>query len=225
MPVAHQIAVLGLHAGGGYLLIALLVALDAVLPIVPAEAAVLGGAALVARGQLELWPLLAATAVGAFAGDLASYRAGRLVGPPVLRRLARPRTRAALDRALGWLTRRGAVVLIAARFVPGGRTASTLAAGLLGLPARLVAGCAAIGAVLWSGYLIALGYAGSRLLPVPPYALAPALALAVFGAASLAGAGWRFRPGGRGPSRRTTVSGPRSQPAPRPGAAPVPGRR
>jgi membrane-associated protein len=216
MPIAHHLALAGLHAGGAYALVALLVALDAVLPVVPAEAAVLGGAALAARGQLGLWPLLAATAVGAFVGDLASYRAGRLVGPWVLKRLSRPRTRAAVDGALAWLARRGPLVLVAARFVPGGRTASTMAAGLVGLRPRLVVAAAAVGGLLWSAYLVSLGYAGGRLLPLPPWLLAPGLALLIFGLATVAGA-IRVRRARRGPSTRVPAPVPLCQPARRGG--------
>src|SRR4051794_14692867 len=107
MPTATQLALFSASAAGAYLLVMLLVAFDAMVPLVPAEAAVLGGAALAAHGRLSVWPLLGATWAGAVAGDLASYRAGRLVGPRVLRRMSRPRTRAAVDRALAWLARRG----------------------------------------------------------------------------------------------------------------------
>jgi membrane-associated protein len=236
MPVASQIALLFAHAWGTYLLIALLVLLDAVLPVVPAEAAVLAGAALAARGQLRVLPLLIATVLGAVAGDLTSYRAGRLLGSPRLRR--RPRALGArgargsgvrLGRAAGWVRRRGGVVLVAARFVPGGRTASTLAAGALGLRARRVAVYAVVGATLWSAYLIALGYAGGRLLDVSPLLLAPALAVAV---ALLTGAigmlVTRLRPAGPGPPTRTPASpGPLRRCAGGtavPTAAPSPGR-
>src|SRR5438045_8666891 len=50
-------------------------------PLVPGETAVPAGAAMAARGDLEPAGVLAATVVGAFGGDLASYAAG-----PVLRR-------------------------------------------------------------------------------------------------------------------------------------------
>src|SRR5882724_2752459 len=113
MSTATQLALFWVPAAGAYLLVTLLAAVDAMVPLVPAEAAVLGGAALAAHGRLGLWPLLAAAWAGAVAGDLASYRAGRLVGPLVLRRLSRPRTLAAVERALAWLARRGAVVLVA----------------------------------------------------------------------------------------------------------------
>ena len=218
MPDAADLALVFVHAWGAYLAIGLLVLLDAVLPVVPAEAAVLAGAALVARGQLRLVPLLVATAAGAFAGDLASYRAGRLLGVSRHSRL-----RPGLARGVGWLRRRGGVVLIAARFVPGGRTASTLAAGMVRLPARRVAVCAAVGGTLWSAYLIGVGYAGGRLLDVPPLVLAVALALAIAGLT--AGAGVLVRRTGRGPSTRTTGCPPPPRPAPRPGPVRPPGTR
>jgi membrane-associated protein len=225
MPDVTQLALLFASAWGAYLVIALLVMADAVLPVVPAEAAVLAGAALAARGQLHIEPLLAATAVGALGGDLVSYRAGRLLASG---RRAR-RSRARLRAAERWLHRSGGAVLVAARFVPGGRTASTLTAGLIGLSVRRVAFCAAIGGMLWSAYLVGVGYAGGRLLDVPPLVLAPVLAVtiavlsAVVGLAVRRVRGRRAAPvtaSDRGPSTRTTGSPMRSQPAPT--AAPVP---
>jgi membrane-associated protein len=173
MPLGTELAA---HPGWAYLLIALLVALDAVLPLVPGEAAVLAGAALAARGDLALAGVFAATAAGAFAGDLTGYGAGRLLGG----RLAHRRRPARwLARARGWLDRRGARVLVVARFVPGGRTAGALAAGVLRVPPRRFAGCVALGAVLWTAYLGGVGYAGGRLVDVPPLLLAGALTVAV----------------------------------------------
>jgi len=51
-------------------------------------------------------------------------------------------------------------VIVTARFVPGGRTATNLTAGTLALPWKRFAIAAGIAALLWSAYVTALGYVG-----------------------------------------------------------------
>ena len=126
---------------------------DAVLPVLPSETTVLAGGVLCSQGALDLGPLLAMAAAGAVAGDLTAVAAGG-------RLPERPRERGRLSRVLGrilagterrvhaGLARHPYVVLLVARFVPGGRTAVTVSAGRSAVPlARLVAPIAAAGLV------------------------------------------------------------------------------
>lgn len=160
MPNIAEIATV---SGWAYALIALLVVADALVPLIPAEAAVISGGALAAAGHLWLPGVLIATAVGAFAGDLLGYAAGRALGERLLGTMLRHRrSRGIVVWAVSWLTRRGPAVVVAARFVPGGRTASTLSAGFVRQPWRGFAVAAAVGATAWSGYAVMLGYAGGR---------------------------------------------------------------
>ncbi|MBE0008195.1 hypothetical protein DXT87_00135 [Arthrobacter sp. AET 35A] len=48
--------------------------------------------------------------------------------------------------------------LIALRFLPAGRTAGVAAAGIANLPLRPFLACAAVGGILWSCWLVMLGY-------------------------------------------------------------------
>src|SRR5262249_43668381 len=92
-------------------------------------------------------------------------------------------------RALGWargqLARRGGVIIIVARFVPGGRTATTFTCGLTRYAWRRFAVYSAIAAVIWALYASLLGYFGGRAFEDRPL-LALILALGIaFGIAGL----------------------------------------
>ena len=67
-----------------------------------------------------------------------------------------------LDWAERQLTQRGGELILVARFVPGGRTAVTLAAGTLAFPWRRFAVFDAIAALIWALYASLLGYFGGR---------------------------------------------------------------
>lgn len=134
-----------------------------------------------ARGELSLEWVIAVAAAGAFVGDNSSYAAGRWLGRPAVKRFFRGAT---AQRRLAWarnfLQERGSYVLVVARFIPGGRTATTFTAGLVHLrwlsrfgPYVFVA------AILWSLYGALLGYLGGRLFEDKPiYALLVALGIA-----------------------------------------------
>lgn len=134
-----------------------IVAVDALLPFVQAEAVVLTAAVLAAQGHLLIWLIAAAAAVGGIAGDNTSYLLGSRVGCRLAERLLSKRR---LQRAERGVRRQGGRLILVARFIPVGRTATTLAAGTLELPWRrfLVADVAA--ATLWAVYASMLGYAG-----------------------------------------------------------------
>ena len=142
---------------------------DAVLPVLPSEATVLAGGVLVSQGTLDLWPLLATAALGAMAGDLtAAAVGGRLPTRPRERgRLTRlaGRVLGATERRLhSGLARHPYLVLLVARFVPGGRSAVTVSAGRSAVPlAGLGAPIAAAGLV-WAVAVSLVGRSGGSLL-------------------------------------------------------------
>ncbi|MGY1856698.1 DedA family protein [Modestobacter sp. SYSU DS0290] len=138
-----------------------LAAVDGFFPVVPGESVVITAGVFAATGQPDLPAVIAAAAVGAFAGDHVSYLLGHLAGPG-LRSRARPgsRRRGALDRAERLLTRRGGVLLVTARYVPGLRTAVTLTAGAVGWPLRRFTPFAALAALTWAGWSAGIGYVG-----------------------------------------------------------------
>lgn len=163
---------------------------DAVVPLLPSETALIVCGIQAARGELSLGWVIAFAALGAFVGDNTSYAAGRWLGHPVAERFFRgERAQARIDWAKRFLRERGSYVLIVARFVPGGRTATTFTSGLVELrwPTRF-GPFVLVAAVLWGIFGALVGYLGGRIFRDQPiYALLLAFGIAALltGAAEL----------------------------------------
>jgi membrane-associated protein len=156
---------------------------DAIFPAFPSETAVIVCGIQAARGQLSLSWVIAVAALGAFVGDSTSYAVGRWLGTPVVKRFFSGETaQRRLEWAKDFLQERGSYVLVIARFIPGGRTATTLTAGIVRLPwMTRFAPYIAVAAILWASYAALLGYLGGRTFENKPiYAL-----LLAFGIAAL----------------------------------------
>lgn len=144
-----------------YLAIFAIAALDAFFPIVPSETLVITAGVFAAQGEPAVVPVILAAAVGAFVGDHISYQIGRSGGGALLRRL-RPGTRrhAAFDWARRALALRGGLLLVVARYLPGGRTTLTLTMGAVGYSRRKFAFFDAPAAGSWAIYSTMIGYFG-----------------------------------------------------------------
>lgn len=146
-----------------YAAIFAIVTVDAFFPLVPGETSVITGAILAANDQLSVLLVFATAMAGPLAGDNISYLLGDRFGPPVRRRLFKTEKAA---RKLEWARRqlqeRGPVIIVAARFVPGGRTAATFSAGALEYRWRTFIVAAVVAAALWSGFTTALGWFGGN---------------------------------------------------------------
>ena len=145
-----------------YLLILGVCAGDAVLPLFPAEAVVITGSVLAANGRLDILLVLLAACLGAVVGDNTAYAIGRSGLRRVAGRLlASERYAKRSAWARGQLRSSGTWIIVLARFIPGGRTATTYVAGTLGMAwrGRFLPVDTAAGA-LWSLYASALGYFG-----------------------------------------------------------------
>ena len=171
-----------------YLLLFAIAAGDAVIPALPSESAALFAGVLAAvESSLALPGVLGAAAAGAFTGDSLSYSLGRFGGQPAQRRFFNgPYTQRGVRWACIQLRRRGATILIVARFVPGGRTGATFTSGLTAFPYARFALFTAIAAILWALYSVLLGYVGGRVFHEKPllaflvaFGLAAALASAL----------------------------------------------
>jgi membrane-associated protein len=146
-----------------YAVILAVAALDAVLPLVPSEATVISAGVLAGAGDLQLGLVIAAGAAGAYAGDSSAYWLGRGLDERLERRLFRG-AKGAERRAWaeGALDRHGGPLIFGARFIPGGRTATTVTAGALTMRWARFAAFAAVAAIGWASYAALLGYIGGR---------------------------------------------------------------
>ena len=156
-------------------------ALDALVPVVPSETLAITGGVLAAVGELHLGTVIASAALGAFIGDSSAYLLGRTIGVPARERLFHGRR---ARRVLAWaekqLGERGAYLILIARFIPGGRTATTFTAGMVRFRAIVFFSIAAIAAVAWATYAVLIGYHGGRAFEEQPLlALGVALGIAL----------------------------------------------
>ena len=147
-----------------YLVVALLVSGDAIVPVFPGESSVVAAAVLAADGELVVWLVLLAAFTGAFVGDLIMFGLGRWAGTRLVRRYFSKGERAERRRwAEGLLQRRGTALIVAAQFVPGGRNVVMFSAGSLHYPLRRFVAAEALGAALWAAFQTGLGYAGGQV--------------------------------------------------------------
>src|SRR5262249_34909102 len=145
--------------------------LDALLPVVPSETAVITASVVAATGQLSLPLVIAAAACGAFAGDNAAYFIGHRFGPHARARYFRgEKGRKTIRWTERQLAERGGELILVARFIPGGRIAVTLSAGAVRYPWLRFAVFDAVAGILWAFYAAFLGYFGGKAFEHTPWA-------------------------------------------------------
>lgn len=153
-----------------YAVVLLLAVIDAVLPVVPSETAVITAGVVAASGHLSLPLVIALASAGAFTGDNLAYGLGRRYGKRLTDRFFRgDKSRQRIEWASVQLDKRGAELIAVGRFIPGGRTAVTLTAGLTRFPWRRFAAFDAIAAIIWAGYAALLGYFGGHAFENQPW--------------------------------------------------------
>ena len=159
----HFLQLVSQASGWAYGIIFVLAVLDAILPVVPSETVVITAGVVASTGSLVLPLVILAAACGAFAGDNLAYWIGRRFGGRAADRFLRGEKG---KRSILWaetqLNERGGELIAVARFIPGGRTAVTLSAGLVQYPWRRFAVFDAIASVIWGAYASLLGYFGGR---------------------------------------------------------------
>lgn len=143
-------------------LVALLVPLlDAIIPAFPSETAVI--ALGVASGPglgFGAFLLVVLAAAGAFLGDNLAYFIGHRWGARFSTRLLGREDSSRRQWAERVLEHHGGAIIVVCRFIPGGRTAVTLTAGIIGFPRRRFVSATAAAAVLWATYAFSIGRIG-----------------------------------------------------------------
>jgi membrane protein DedA with SNARE-associated domain len=145
-----------------FLLIILVVAyLDSVIPVVPSETCVIIGGVAASHGTQSIYAVIAAGAVGAFLGDNSAYLIGLRASESFRRRAERkPKFATKLAWAQTQIHQRGGLLLITARFIPGGRTALTLSSGITRQKRGWFIRWVALATIIWATYSAMLGYIG-----------------------------------------------------------------
>jgi membrane protein DedA with SNARE-associated domain len=161
--VIHSAFELLSHSPEAYLIVFAFAIADALVPIVPSETALITAGLLCVVGELSLGWVIAAGATGAVIGDSGSYALGRFVGRPVQERfLNGQRPQRALRWARTQFERRGGLVIVVGRYVPGGRTAATFTGGVIHFPFLRFAAFDGAAGLAWATYAAVLGYLGGR---------------------------------------------------------------
>jgi membrane protein DedA with SNARE-associated domain len=199
-----------------YVMAVLVPALDALVPVLPSETVVIAlGVATAGSADPRIGLLVALAAFGAFLGDNAAYLVGRRFGSAVDRRLFAgergARRRAWAQRSLD---RFGTRIIIACRFIPGGRTSVTLTCGLIGYPRRRFGAATACAGIVWASYAFFLGRLGGKVFEHQPWIgllLALGLAVAVSVLIEAARRAWRWHANARHRIRRALPAGQQRQ--------------
>jgi membrane-associated protein len=143
-------------------------ALDVVFPLVPSETSVILAGVIAATGDLVIVAVIACAAGGAILGDNVSYLIGRLAGERIVERFFKGERRKRIDWAEKQIEERGPYLIVIGRFIPGGRTAVTLASGLLEMRWRRFIVYDVAAGVVWASYAALLGYVGGRTFEESP---------------------------------------------------------
>ncbi len=140
--------------------LALLMLAETVFPPIPSEAVLPLAGYFVEQGEFALLAVLATSTAGSVFGAMLLYEAARRGGRPfALRFLHRARIDPAkLDDAERWFARRGPLVVLLGRCVPGARSLVSLPAGLLRMPRGQYVALTLLGSAVWNSVLIGAGY-------------------------------------------------------------------
>jgi membrane protein DedA with SNARE-associated domain len=193
-----------------YLALYGLLAVDAMVPVVPIQAVMITSGALTVYGGLSLPLVIVVGALGMFTGDTICYVLGRTAGHSTgrglggrlagLRQRFAPRhdsddesgshrgsAKRAAARFTRGLRRPGPLVLLLCRFVPGGRMAGGYFAGRTGYPVRLFLLYDGFAAAGWATYGGLVGHIGGTALTQSAWRL---FAVAATAALIFGTAGW-----------------------------------
>ena len=194
----------------GYLGLALLMVAETVFPPIPSEVVLPLAGYLVQQGDFAFVPTLLASTAGSLVGAVLLEEAARSGGRPFAARFMRfaHQDPAKLDDAERWFRRRGSIMVLAGRCIPGVRSLVALPAGLLRMPRGRYVVLTLVGSTIWNALLIGAGYVlgtqWERVGDIVGPLAVPALAVVVLGGAGVVL--WR--------RRRRTSEGQAARPAP-----------
>ena len=146
-----------------YVIIFMIAVFDSVLPIVPSETLVIIGGVSAGSGSLSIVLVILCAGGGDFIGDNLSFFLGREASDWVIKRRTRTEKGAKqMAKIIEQIHDRGGMLLITARFIPGGRTLLTLSCGVTRQPHKWFVGWAVVAASVWSLYASLLGFVGGK---------------------------------------------------------------
>ena len=145
-------------AAAAYLIVALLVGLDAVIPIFPGETTLNAASTIAADGGLELELVMLAGALGAIVGDSCLFWIARRYTAKVRPGLDKAKKNQKVEAAWSMLDASPGLLIVGGRYVPGMRFAVNASMGLSDIPYRRFLPWSVLGGALWSIYTCGLAY-------------------------------------------------------------------
>jgi membrane protein DedA with SNARE-associated domain len=139
---------------------------------VPGETILIAGAVYAGAGRLNVVAVAVAAFIAAIIGDNIGFAIGHFGGRALALRWGKYvfLTEERLNKAEAFFDRRGAIVITFARFVEGLRQANGIIAGITGMHWLRFLIFNAIGAALWVGTWVSLGYlAGDHITTIYHY--------------------------------------------------------
>lgn len=130
-----------------------------VTPFLPGDSLLFVAGAVAAAGGMDPFVLSATLITAALCGDNVNYGIGRFVGPRLFRHdNNRWLKRENLDATHAFMERHGPKAIVIARFVPLVRTFVPFVCGLGRMTYTRFLGFSVLGALLWVGLLVPVGY-------------------------------------------------------------------
>ena len=164
---------------------------------VPGETILIAGAVYAGAGRLNVVLVGVAAFIAAILGDNIGFAIGHFGGRALALRWGKYvfLTEERLDKAERFFDRRGAIVITFARFIEGLRQANGIIAGITGMHWLRFLIFNAIGAALWVGTWVSLGYfAGNHITTIYHYInLYSYYVLIALGVLLLGYIAWRLR--------------------------------
>ncbi|MEV6926427.1 DedA family protein [Dactylosporangium sp. NPDC051485] len=181
-----------------YATVLVLLTIDAFIPVVPAQALMIGGGILSASGHAQLLLLVLSGVAGVVAGDLLAFLVGRRLARRNRAQRTLPRRAAKVAAKLNEAMQRHIfLAVLFCRFVPAGRMITAVYAGRNGISTRRFATYDVLAATLWASYGALLGHFGGEAIADSawlPLALIGAGALLFVAGAPLLGLAKKRRP-------------------------------
>ncbi|MCW9708299.1 alpha/beta fold hydrolase [Fodinibius salsisoli] len=127
----------------------------------------IGAGLLAARGLIGFWPATLACLTGIFIGDVGLYLMGRFVGRSAVRKAPFKWfiSEDDLDKSAEWFHRKGPMIIMASRFLPGSRFPTYFSAGVIGAGFWMFVGYFLLAAIIWTPILVGISQLlGNELL-------------------------------------------------------------
>lgn len=161
MEVARHLLSIAMASHWLLLILFVTMMVHAVFPVVPSSGMVVTASMAAAAGRQNLLVVIAVALCGSLIGESVCYLIGRGSGPAVDRWMARQERRKRIyERVSGTLHRRGGLILLTVRYLPGARMAATLTAGATGYSYKKFIAYTALGVTIACTYVSLVGYFG-----------------------------------------------------------------